>query len=73
MPKTRRTRLEVAMDYLEELKTLEAERARLEPIAKDTSNPVHWAALLAIARIAAKIATIVAAIKGVKRAFTRTK
>jgi len=63
MGSVRRSSLEVQQDYIKKLTALEKEQARLEKIAADTSKPIHWAAIKAVAIVVAQIASIVRAIK----------
>ncbi len=63
MPIPRRSSLQVALDRLNELKRLEKQKKALEKDAADISNPFHFAAIAAVAKIAIAIATIVRAIR----------
>ena len=72
MPKVlRRTSLQVATDRLAELKRLEKLKVALEKDAAQVQHPFHWAAVVAVAKVAAKIATIVSLIRGVRRALKK--
>ncbi len=63
----RRSSLQVQLDNIKKLTALEKEQVRLQKIADDTSKPIHLAAIVAVAKIAATIATIVRAIKAVTK------
>lgn len=63
----RRTSLQVQLDNITKLRALEKQKAGLEKIAADTSKPIHLAAILAVAKVALQIATIVRAIKRLTR------
>ena len=63
----RRSSLQVQLDNIKRLKALEKQKAELEKVAADTSKPIHLAAIVAVAKIALQIATIVRAIKRLTR------
>lgn len=67
MGSQRRSSLEVAEAQIAKLNELEKKKARYEKLAADTSKPIHWAAIKAVAAIAIQIASIVKALKRRKK------
>jgi len=63
----RRSTLEVALELVDKLETLEAEKVALEKKKAKASNPINLALGIAIAQVAAQIATITHAIRSRKR------
>lgn len=59
----RRSSLQVNKDRITLLADLEKELAKYQKIADDRSKPVHLAAILVVAKIAAQIALVIKAIK----------